>query len=122
MLLGIGTDLLEIDRIKSVYQKHGKRFIERILTADEKTEAKSRSDIVNYLAKQFAAKESISKALGVGIGNLSFQDMEILRNASGQPTATISNKAQKIFSISKIHISLSDTQTHILAFCAIEKF
>ena len=121
MILGIGTDLLEIDRIKSVYLKHGKRFIERILTANEKTEAKSRSDIVNYLAKQFAAKESISKALGVGIGKLGFQDMEILRNASGQPLVTISKKAQEQFSISRIHISLSDTQSHVLAFCAIEK-
>lgn len=121
MLIGVGTDLLELSRIKSVFQKHGKRFTERILTDNEIAEAQSRADIVNYLAKQFAAKEAISKALGVGIGALSFHDMEVLRNTSGQPVVTLSNKAQAQFSISKIHLSLSDTQTHILAFCAIEK-
>ncbi len=121
MLFGIGTDLLELSRIKSVFQKHGKRFIDRILTENEKVEAESRADIVNYLAKQFAAKEAISKALGVGLGALSFQDLEILRNASGQPIVTLSNKAQEQFQIFKIHLSLSDTMTHILAFCAIEK-
>ena len=120
MLSGIGTDLLELDRISSVYQKHGKRFIDRILTKKEKIEAEYRSDIANYLAKQFAAKEAISKALGVGIGALSFQDMEVLRNASGQPIVTLSKKAQVHFPVSKIHISLSDTQTHVLAFCIIE--
>ena len=120
MLSGIGTDLLELDRIRSVYQKHGKRFIDRILTEKEKIESKSRSDVANYLAKQFAAKEAISKAFGVGIGALSFQDMEVLRNASGQPIVTLSKKVQVQFQVSKIHISLSDTQTHVLAFCIIE--
>ena len=121
MLSGIGTDLLELDRIRSVYQKHGKRFIDRILTEKEKIESKSRSDVANYLAKQFAAKEAISKAFGVGIGALSFQDMEVLRNASGQPIVTLSKKAQVQFPVSKIYISLSDTKTHVLAFCIIEK-
>ena len=120
MLKGVGTDLLEIIRVESVYLRHGKRFSQRILTKAEIKESHSRKNICNYLAKQFAAKEAVSKALGVGIGILSFQDIEVLRNLRGQPSVTLSNKANQKFSCPKIHLSLSDTKTHVLAFCVIE--
>ena len=120
MLIGIGTDILEINRVESVYQRHGHNFIKRILTIAEIEESRTRKDICNYLAKQFSAKEAVSKAFGVGIGALSFQDMEILRSASGQPIVNLSKKAQEKFSCPQIHLSLSDTKTHVLAFCVIE--
>lgn len=120
MLKGIGTDLLEIFRVEKIYQRHGERFIRRILTKAEISESQTRKNISNYLAKQFAAKEAISKALGVGIGVLGFHDMEVLRNSVGQPQVTLSSKARKQFLNPKIHLSLSDTKTHILAFCIIE--
>ena len=120
MLRGIGTDLLEIRRVEAVYLRHRKRFIKRVLTKSEINESLTRKNICNYLAKQFAAKEAISKALGVGIGALSFHDIEVLRNSHGQPIVSLSSKANFKFSKPKIHISLSDTKTHVIAFCIIE--
>ena len=120
MLKGIGTDILELVRVESVFQSYGERFIQRVLTKAEIEESLTRKNISNYLAKQFAAKEAIAKALGVGIGRLSFHDMEVLRNFAGQPIVQLSNKAKERFSNPKIHLSLSDTKTHILAFCVIE--
>ena len=120
MLKGIGTDLLEINRIEKVYKRFGNRFVIRILTKAELKECQNRKNVVNYLAKQFAAKEAVSKALGVGIGELSFQDMEILRNSDGKPIVRLSNEIKQKFSCSQIHMSLSDTKTQVLAFCIAE--
>ena len=121
MILGIGVDLLEIDRITTVYERHGARFKNRILTAAEKIECDGRASTVNYLAKQFAAKESVSKALGVGIGKLGFRDIEIIRDASGKPNVRLLNDAVERFGTIKIHLSLSDTKESVSAFCVIEQ-
>lgn len=121
MITGIGTDLLEIDRIASVFSMHGERFLQRILTPNEQREASTRTSIANYLAKQFSAKEAISKALGVGIGKLSFQDIEILRDDNGKPQVKLSKKANIKFAKPVIHISLTDTKKTVMAFCVVER-
>lgn len=121
MLKGIGTDIVEISRIEAVYKRHTQRFVERILTPVEIIESKTRSNICNYLAKQFAAKEAVSKALGVGIGALSFQDIEVIRSGLGQPLVSFSSKAEKKFPECNIHLSLSDSNQYVVAFCVIEK-
>ena len=122
MLVGVGTDILEIGRVANVYSRHATRFKKRILTQKEQMVAANRHSIVNYLAKQFAAKEAISKALGTGIGALlSFQDIEILRDINGKPHVALSKHASEAFPGLDIHLSLSDTKTMILAFCVIER-
>lgn len=120
MINGIGVDLLELKRVAAVYEKHGKRFVRRILTSAEQHEADSRASKVNYIAKQFAAKEAVSKAIGFGIGKLRFTDIEVLRDDSGKPHVNLSVKAKELFGEFDIHLSLSDTQSHVLAFCVIE--
>jgi len=107
MVIGIGVDTLELDRVKQVYKRHGQRFIDRILTEIEKTELSRRRDPVNYLAKQFAAKEAIAKAFGTGIGELSFLDIEVLRSDKGQPVANILNTANEKFQSGTLHVSLT---------------
>jgi len=120
MLKGIGTDLIELSRVERVYAKHGSRFVQRVLTDLEIIESQARKNICNYLAKQFAAKEAVSKALGVGIGSLSFKDIQVLRNELGKPEVELSLQAKKKFSDPKIHLSLSDTKNSVIAFCVIE--
>ncbi|MBT8141105.1 MAG: holo-ACP synthase [Gammaproteobacteria bacterium] len=121
MIIGVGTDMLEIDRVRKVYARTGERFIQRILTHNEQKELHNRIDPENYLAKQFAAKEAIAKALGTGIGQVSFQDIEILRNRKGQPQASLLNDKVKRAINCVVHLSLSDTDKVVIAFCVIEK-
>lgn len=91
MIYGIGIDIIEIDRIKKSLQKSD-RLINRILTTKEKElflALPSEIRQYEFLAGRFAAKEACSKALGTGIGEVSFQDIEVLRNSSGAPLLTI---------------------------------
>ena len=87
MITGIGLDITEIERIKSIHAKT-RKFEERILTEKERVQSNELSGArqLEYLAGRFAAKEAFSKALGTGIGkDCSFQDIEILKEPSGKP-------------------------------------
>lgn len=120
MIVGVGTDIVSISRIEKAYKKQGAKFIERILTAKEITicKQKQENEIVNFLAKRFAAKEAISKALGVGIGGvLSFQGICITNNHKGKPEVNV-----KGFENLNIQISLSDEkEEYAIAFAIAEK-
>src|ERR1700730_8234283 len=93
MIVGIGIDTVSIEKIKHVLQRHPDAFINRILSEKERiaiaehiTSSKSYSHrFVEFLAGRFAAKEAISKALGSGIGKVSWHDLQILRLESGAP-------------------------------------
>ena len=87
MIKGIGIDIVELDRIKAIFERKN-RFIERILTDQELLTFKPLSDKIKieFLAGRFAAKEAFSKAYGTGIGkDLSFHDIEIATNEKGKP-------------------------------------
>src|SRR5690625_983539 len=92
MIKGIGIDIVELDRIeKSMLEK--KRFTDRILTEKEKLrflELTNQRRRVEYLAGRFAAKEACAKALGTGIGRLSFQHIETSNRDNGEPTLEVS--------------------------------
>lgn len=120
-IIGIGTDLLEVDRMQQAMQRHGQRLLLRLFTPAERAEG---GNNVAYYAKRFAAKEAIAKAMGTGIGtHVGWQDIEILRTASGQPHAQLRGQAHaSMFQKHRqyqCHITLSDTATHALAFCVI---
>jgi holo-[acyl-carrier protein] synthase len=120
MIIGIGTDLVEIKRIKAVYKKFTHRFTNKILSPEEVklTPIKSQT-FIHHLAKRFAAKEAIAKAFGTGIGKeLSFHDIKILKLDSGAPKVVISKSKYKNYSI---HLSLSDEKKYAIAFAIIEK-
>lgn len=123
MMLGIGTDLVAKSRIGSLVENFPERFAQRILSkAELNNYYKKRS--IDFLAKRFAGKEAVAKALGTGIGEkVAFHEISITNLPSGQPQVTLLGKAEKLmkeFNIKKIHISLSDEKDFALAFVVIE--
>jgi len=119
MIRGIGTDMVSVARIAEALETHGDKFITRILTVQEQAEMAKRSNKVAYLAKRYAAKEAISKALGCGIGEqLSFQDIIISHAPTGAPLAEISRQPFHNF---RIHLSLSDEKEYAIAFAVAEE-
>lgn len=122
-MIGIGTDIVQIDRISGVLEKQSERFVQRILTEAEQQVYHERNASLTFLANRFAAKEAVSKALGTGIaGGIRFTDIEILPAASGEPQVTLHNKAQERFEAlqaTAVKISLSDEENYAVAFVVI---
>lgn len=130
MILGIGNDLIDIVRIKDAIDRHGQKFIDRCFTQVEQDKANSRSDenarIATY-AKRFAAKEAVSKALGGGIGEASFTDIQVVNNDKGAPHISLVGGAkEQLDSLTPddaqgfIHLSLTDEGGYAQAFVVIE--
>ncbi len=85
-ILGMGNDILEIDRFRAALRKHGERMLHRLFTPEERDYCLSYRDPVPHLAGRFCAKEAIAKALGTGIGkSLAWTDIAILHSPSGKP-------------------------------------
>ena len=90
MILGIGTDLANIERIQGTLNRFGDRFKERVFTDAEQRKAESRKDVVGTYAKRWAAKEACSKALGTGLAmGTRWKDMAVNNMLSGQPVMTV---------------------------------
>jgi holo-[acyl-carrier protein] synthase len=127
MIFGVGTDILELDRIERLLNRFNDRFWTRILTASEQQVYLQKTTLMRsrFLAKRFAAKEAVSKALGTGIAQgVTFHDIEIQNNPTGKPIVLLHNKAQQIAlenNITKIHLSLSDERALIAAFVVAEQ-
>lgn len=124
MIYGVGTDLVEVRRIAEVYQRFGQRFVQKILSPKERLLfPKQPQKQVPYLAKRFAAKEAIAKALGTGIGKLCrFHDCQVLRSPSGQPIVEFSARMKEFHpQVGRAHLSLSDQHCYAQAFCVIEQ-
>ena len=91
----IGTDICQINRIKSAYKRFGKRFLERILTEKElKYVTSNKKNLIPRLAGRFAAKEAASKVLGTGFKGVYFKEVEILRENSGAPKIILHKRAK----------------------------
>lgn len=120
---GIGTDMVFVPRIQGLYQRFGERFAKRILTPKELARVQDLHDPVPFLAKRFAAKEALSKALGTGIGKeVGFHDIAIVNDAKGKPVVEWSSKGQAFIQSLRVkhaHISLSDEQDYALAFVVL---
>ena len=93
MLLSSGIDLIEIKRIKKALERHGERFLNRIYT---EAEIKQSQGNAPELAARFAAKEAASKALGTGIGPISWQEVETINDFSGKPQIYLQGRAARI--------------------------
>ena len=125
MIIGVGTDLVEIARIAQSIERLGERFIDRILTADEKkrwAEIGNQDKANAYVAKRFAAKEAAVKALGTGIGSgVSFQHFTISNLPSGQPVLLVDEviTARYDFDVAW-HLSLTDEKAYAQAFVILE--
>jgi holo-[acyl-carrier protein] synthase len=96
MILGIGTDLVDIRRIEQTIARHGDRFINRIYTETERARAERRANRIDTYAKRFAAKEACAKALGTGFRRgVFFRDMGVVNLPSGKPTLRLTGGAFK---------------------------
>ena len=94
MILGIGSDLVDIARIEQVIARHGERFLARIFTPAERARAERRANRAATYAKRFAAKEACAKALGTGLRNGVFwRDMGVVNLPSGRPTLKLAGGA-----------------------------
>jgi holo-[acyl-carrier protein] synthase len=94
MILGLGSDLVDIRRIEKVLARHGDRFIQRIFTPVEVAKAERRATRIDTYAKRFAAKEACSKALGTGFRKgVFFRDLGVVNLPSGRPTMALTGGA-----------------------------
>lgn len=124
MVVGIGTDLVEVARIESLYQKHPNGFSARVLSPSEQEQFSHQAQPAHFLAKRWAAKEAIAKALGTGFRQgVSFADMTITHSELGQPIIELTGKTADIadaIGITHWSISLSDEKHYALAFVVAE--
>ena len=126
MILGVGVDIIEIERIDNA-TKNQNKFLNKIFTENELQYFRKRSMNSEVIAGNFAAKEAISKTLGTGFRNISFLDIEILRDKLGKPIVNIENKIKKniehIFGggqVYKIHITISHSKSNAVAYAVLE--
>ena len=115
MVLRSGVDLLEIERLQRSLERYGDRLLGRIFTARELAEVGNNPA---SLAARFAAKEAVSKALGTGIGSVTWKEIEVLRGQAGQPVLFLHGAAQQLaqeLGLSTWSISLSHSQAQAIA-------
>lgn len=128
MILGIGSDLCNIDRISGTLDRFGDRFKNRVFTEIEQAKAERRKDIAGTYAKRWAAKEACSKALGTGLAmGIAWKDMSVRNLSSGQPVMEVTGWAKERLAQMTppgheaiIHVTLTDDHPWAQAFVVIE--
>ncbi|CAM3618909.1 holo-ACP synthase [Marinicrinis lubricantis] len=128
MIHGIGCDILEISRIRRIVSgTHGPSFLRKVLTEREQELYEvmgSETRKVEYAAGRFAAKESVSKALGCGIcGKLGLKDIEIVPDSAGKPLCRITERSRLELGLNAsfvIHLSISHSEEHVVAYAVVE--
>ncbi|MCJ2094450.1 holo-ACP synthase [Methylobacterium sp. J-072] len=128
MIIGIGSDLCDIDRIGRTLARHGDRFTHRVFTDGERARCDRRAARAPGYARRFAAKEACAKALGTGLSNGVFwRDMEVVNLPSGQPTLRLSGgAAARLAELlppgheGRLHVTLTDDPPMAQAFVIIE--
>jgi len=124
MIYGIGTDLIDIQRMRDAHARHGDRFLARLLSTRECEQCAGMADLGPYLAKRWAAKEAFAKALGTGIRPpVTLAGMTVTNDALGKPAFEF-DEAIRLFlvdkSIGRVHLSLSDERASAVAFVVLE--
>lgn len=128
MILGIGTDLANIERIQRTLDRFGDRFKNRVFTEREQRKAEHRKDVAGTYAKRWAAKEACSKALGTGLAmGIAWKDMHVSNLATGQPVMQVTGWAEERLKkmtppghAATIHLTLTDDHPWAQAFVVIE--
>ena len=128
MIIGLGSDIIDIRRIERSLSRFGRRFVDRVFTEGERERSDGRANRAASYARRFAAKEACAKALGTGIDrNVYWRDMGVINLGSGQPTMQLSGGAlQRLRELTPdgmtahIHLSLSDDHPLAQAMVLIE--
>ena len=122
MVRGIGVDIIEIDRIRQSIEKLGELFLSKIYTPREIAYSSARANQYQHLAARFAAKEAVAKALSTGwSGEFRWKDVEVMNDPGGQPRITLTGKLRDQLRSSTIHLSMSHSETHVVAVVVIEE-
>ena len=121
MIIGIGTDIIEINRIEEVIMRTSS-FIEKSFTSNEIEYFKLKGLKGNVIAGNFAAKEAISKALGTGFRGFGLKDIEVIRDKLGKPVVNLSCKIYELLEIKEfnIHVSISHSKENAIAYAVVE--
>jgi len=124
MIVGVGTDLAEVERIHKSVERFGDRFLTRVFTARERAYAMSKANWAERLAARFAAKEAGMKAIGTGLGRgVSWQHLEVANEPSGRPTLRLYGaalEAANALGVKRISISLTHTKEIAFAVVILE--
>ena len=116
-VFGIGIDIVELKRVDQIYSKYGDKFAKKILSNSELKNFQVSNDKISFLAKRFAAKEAVGKALGIGILNgILLKNIFITHDSLGKPLVKINNTKKLKLHLDKIiHISISDEKKYAVA-------
>lgn len=115
-IIGVGTDIIEIDRFKVAMEKYGPKFLDRLFTKKEQEHCLKYTEPERRFAARFSAKEAIVKALGEGFGkHITFLDIEILNRPEGKPEAILSDKCSAHFEHPTLHLSISHSRDYATA-------
>jgi len=121
MIIGIGCDIVELERFAGSLARVGPRLASRLFTPKEIQYCEKFSNPIPHFAGRFAAKEALSKALGVGIGkHLTWHDMEIVNDSSGRPTVVWHIDVRLQFFVTDTHLSISHSETVAMAQALLE--
>jgi holo-[acyl-carrier protein] synthase len=119
MIFGIGTDVVQLERIKHVYERFGEKFVERLLLPEEEAAFRKYTRPVRFLAMRFAAKEAIVKAMGTGFAHgMWIRDAGVVSNSWGKPEVVWSERGRAMcekLGIGEGHITLTDEAGLIVA-------
>ena len=125
MILGMGTDIVEISRIRKLLKRNSAEFLSRVYTENELKEAGTKKNSAEYLAGRWAVKEALSKALGCGIGtDCNWKDISTTNDSKGAPRvhlAGTASKTAKTKSTRKIHVSISHEKHYACSTVILEK-
>jgi holo-[acyl-carrier protein] synthase len=123
ILIGLGTDIIEVERVRGVLERQGARFLERVFTEEERAYCSSMAHPHKHYAARFAAKEAVSKCFSTGIGGeLGWKSISIYHGPRHQPLVRLDDKGEVLLrhvGATHVHVSLSHTETVAMAVAAI---
>jgi holo-[acyl-carrier protein] synthase len=119
MIYGIGIDVLKVDRVERVYEKHGERFLSHLLMPEERVQFERTARPVRFIAMRFAAKEAIVKGMGTGFAHgIWIRDVGVVQNSWGKPEVVYSARGAKVrdgLGIGEGHVTLTDEAGLVVA-------
>lgn len=124
MIFGIGTDIVAIPRMSELHARHGERALAKLLAAEEMVQCRKAADPGRYLAKRFAAKEALGKALGIGIrAPMLLPAVAVLNDELGKPYFHFGGELAAYIEARRLraHLSISDERDNAIAFVVLEQ-
>lgn len=121
---GVGVDILRVERMQKMLDRHGRRLLARLLCAAELRDVRTRANTARALAMCFAAKEAFVKALGTGFSGVGYKDAGVVREPGGRPCLVFSRSMRarlRKMDIGAAHVSLSDDGGFVCAYVVLER-